>query len=155
MIGISGERPRPLLLTRVGPHLCAVPIEHVIETMRPLPIEGLANAPSFVLGVAIVRGCPVPVVDTGALLGTPRASSSRFVALRLGERTCVLDVDGVLGVRDLRGAPLSELPPLLRHKESDAVESIGALDTRLLVVLRSSRIVPDHVWAAMTEARQA
>ena len=57
------------LIFRVLDRLCALSLGHVVETMRPLPIEPLAAAPHFVLGLATIRGSQVPVVDAGRLIG--------------------------------------------------------------------------------------
>ena len=51
------------LVFRVLTFHCALPLEHVSETMRPLPVEPIAGVISPVAGVAIIRGGPVPVVD--------------------------------------------------------------------------------------------
>jgi purine-binding chemotaxis protein CheW len=49
---------RKALILGVQRRMCAVPLANIIETMRPLPTEAISGAPSFVLGVAIVRGIP-------------------------------------------------------------------------------------------------
>jgi purine-binding chemotaxis protein CheW len=75
------------LLTRVGSRTCAVPVELVSETMRPLPIAPLAAMPPFVLGLSVVRGTPVPVIDAPRLLGaTGSVKPGRFVSIRVGAR---------------------------------------------------------------------
>jgi purine-binding chemotaxis protein CheW len=42
------------LVVRVCARLCVVPLAHVVETMRPLPVERIAGTPSFVRGVSII-----------------------------------------------------------------------------------------------------
>jgi len=59
-----------LLLFRIGGRLCALRLESVLETMRPLPVEPMAGTPPFVLGISIVRGVAMPVVDPARLFGT-------------------------------------------------------------------------------------
>ncbi len=130
---------------RVERCLCAIPLESVVETMRPLPIERLATPPEFVLGVAIVRGAPLPVVDLGRLLGGQDARPTRFMIVRTGSKQIALTVGDVLGVHRIPVESLQELPSLLRNAGSDAVSSIGALDSELLFVLRATRILPDAV----------
>jgi purine-binding chemotaxis protein CheW len=145
------------LLCRIGSRIGALAVLDVRETMRPLPIEPVAGTPPFVLGLAIVRGSPVPVIDAGRLLNpsalpsSPIASPlpSRFVSLKLGDRTAALVVDAVLDVRSLAAALLADIPPLLREAGNDVVSAIGALDTRLLFVLEAARLVPDSVWSAI------
>ncbi len=89
------------VLFRVGACVCAIPVEHVAETMRPLPVERLAGLPPFVLGVSVVRGIPQPVVDAARMLDVATVAPGRFVALRVGARGVILAVEAVLGVRAL------------------------------------------------------
>jgi purine-binding chemotaxis protein CheW len=147
----SGERSFGLLV-HVGARGCFLPLSEVVETMRPQPVEPLAGVPPFIIGVSIVRGAAVPVVDLGAVVGTTDLrSSSRFVTVRLGDRIAALAVDDVVGVRDLERARMEEMPPLLRGANADVVQAIGTLDAQLLVVLRSSRILPEEVWDALAK----
>lgn len=147
----------PMLLCRVGSRLCALPLEHVGETMRPLPVERLAGVPAFILGLSVIRGTPTPVIDAGGLLlGTEeRFCPTRFVTIKAGPRHVALAVDEVVGVRAVPSASLGELPPLLRDASTEVVEAVGTLDGFLLLVLKSARILPSSVWSAIeaTEAR--
>lgn len=137
------------LLCRVGTRLCALPLDHVVETMRPLPVEAMADAPGFVLGLSIIRGAPVPVVDGAALVGAGTSQPTRFVTVTTNDRQVALAVDAVLGVRALPADSLLDLPPLLRDADPDVVSAIGVLDAELLLVLRRGRLVPESVWAAV------
>ena len=113
----------------------------------------MASKWAFVLGVSVVRGFPVPVLDAALLLAaTGRSSPDRFVVLRVGSRTAVLAVDTVLGIRSLERDALVKLPPLLSNAESAVIEAIATLDSELLVVLNCARIVPPEVWASLDSA---
>ena len=74
------EAMRQVLLVRCGESLCALPLAGVLEIMRPLPCEPVQNAPEFVLGMSLIRGAFVPVVDLAALVtgarGAPSGSGS-------------------------------------------------------------------------------
>jgi purine-binding chemotaxis protein CheW len=138
------------LLCRIGSALGALALEDVREIMRPLPIEALAATPPFVLGLAIIRGAPTPVIDAGRLLGPATlASPARFVSLKVGERTAALAVDAVLDVRAIAAEMQADIPPLLRQADSDMVCAIGALDAKLLLVLQSARLLPESIWGAI------
>jgi purine-binding chemotaxis protein CheW len=139
-----------LLICRVGSRLCGIPLEHVLETMRPLPVESLGNAPGFVDGLSLIRGRPTPVIDAARLLGaaTEQKARGRYVTLRLGERCAAFAVDSVLGVRQIDLAELGELPPLLRE-HNELVAALGAIDHELFLVLERALLVPEAVWAAL------
>jgi purine-binding chemotaxis protein CheW len=140
-----------VLIVTTGRHTCAIPLHHISETMRPLPVEPLAGTPRFVRGASVIRGAPTPVVDLGALLerGENGHACGRFVTVKAGVRRVALAVDAVVGVRSLDSARLEELPPLLRDADADLIEAIATSDMQLLVVLRTGRIVPDQVWAVL------
>jgi purine-binding chemotaxis protein CheW len=153
-----------MLLAQVGTIVCAFPLMHVVETMRPLPIEpvrggagsgGGATIAACVAGLAIVRGEPIPVVYAAQLLGGAAGGGTRFVILRSGERRIALVVDAVLAVRAIEPATLAALPPLLGDARREVATAIGALDAALLVVLDAARIVPDETWRALDAAREA
>ncbi|MBI2221351.1 MAG: purine-binding chemotaxis protein CheW [Acidobacteria bacterium] len=137
------------LVCRVLTRLCALPLGHVSETMRPLPVERVAGVPPAVRGVSIIRGAPVPVVDVAWVLAGKESHATRFVTVNTGDRRVALAVDTVIGVRRIRSEAFDELPPLLRDANTDVVSAIGTLDAQLLVVLRSARLIPEPVWSAL------
>jgi purine-binding chemotaxis protein CheW len=140
------------IVARVGARLCAVPLAHARETMRMLPIEPLADAPPFVLGLAIIRGEPVPVIDLGALVGGGGARG-RLIALRVGERSVALAVDAVVGVQPIDGATLAAAPPIAQIAHAEVIEAIGVLDAQLLLVLRASRLLSEDDWQRLARGR--
>jgi purine-binding chemotaxis protein CheW len=138
------ERKRLLVVDASGLR-AGIPLPHVREIMRPLPIADLAGAPPFVLGLAVIRGAPVPVVDLGAVLGraAPRDTLGRFASLVVDGRALALAVSAVMGIVELEPNAASEMPPLLSRAASEVVDELALSDAALLLVLRSARLVPD------------
>lgn len=135
------------LLCRIRQQRCAVRLRHVVEIMRPLPLQPIAGTAEFVLGVALIRGVPTPVLDCGALLGeTAPPQHTRWVTIRCAERVAALALEDVLGVRQLP-AQIDDLPPLLRGNE--AIDAIASLDAELVLVLGDARLVPDSLWLSL------
>lgn len=151
-----------MLMTRVGRVTCALPIEHVVETLRPLPVEPLGacddQALALIEGVAMIRGAAVPVVDARKLLGFPAAPATRFVVVRAGQRRIALAVDAVHDVVAIDREVVSGLPPLLGGVGGDratAIAAIGARDAGLMIVLDAARVVPEDSWRALERSRSA
>jgi purine-binding chemotaxis protein CheW len=150
-----------MLVTRVGSTACAFLIEHVIEIMRPLPVEPLARAsagpdgglvdPALAMidGLAMIRGVAIPVVDVRTLLGITGGRATRVVVVRVADRQLAVLVDDVIGVQHFDQAQLSPLPALLRGARRDSVAAIGTRDAALLVVLDSARVLPEDSWRAL------
>lgn len=135
------------LVVRVGSRCCALPLESVIEVMRPLPTERVKNMPTYVGGITMIRGFLVPVVDLGALFGNSNdLATGRFVLLRLGERRVAIAVEEVFGVRYLNNLALQSFPALMQDAYAELVAAIEIRDREFVYVLRSTHIVPDDLW---------
>jgi purine-binding chemotaxis protein CheW len=144
-----------VVLCRVTGRVCALPVELVAETLRPLPIEPVAGMPGFVLGLAVIRGAPMPVIDLARLVGAVDPEPpSRFVILRVGERRVALAVEAVIGVRSLSAVVLAKPARLLGEAGGEIVAALGVLDSELLLVLHTARLVPEGVWAALDATAQ-
>ena len=137
-----------VLAVRIDSRIVGVPVPHVVESMRPLPVDPLAGAPEFVLGLAVIRGSATPVVDLAALLTDGVAAPSRstdkprFVLLRVGGRSVALKVQEVLAIRELEREGLESLPPLWQGQHPPAVAALGVLDHELFLVLEAARLLP-------------
>jgi len=143
------ETDKPWLLCRAGRLLGALPVEHVIEIMRALPLEPFAGAPAYVRGVSIIRGAPVPVVDIGLLIGGEITHAARLVTVRTASRKVALAVERVIGVTTISSEVFGQLPPLLEEAAADTIVAIGARDCELLVFLRTGRLVSEDVLARL------
>jgi purine-binding chemotaxis protein CheW len=152
---VEEDHTKLLLICRVAARLCALPVELVVETMRPLGVEPVAGAPPFVQGIARIRGALLPVVDAARLLGMPEAHAGRFVTVRVGLRCVALAVSSVLGLRSVAADALQAWPPLLRDAEAGAVETIGLLDEDLLSVLAGAKVLPEVDWSPAGAAEAA
>jgi purine-binding chemotaxis protein CheW len=145
-----------VLLVRVPSAVCALPISEVVETMRPLPVSPLSEAPDFVGGIAIIRGVPTPVVELGALFQAgERPLAGRFITVRSGGHTIALAVQSVIGVAELDRLDVSSLPPLMANARTDVIEAIGRLDAELLVMLQTVRLVPESIWETLGKCEAA
>lgn len=143
------------MICRVGGAICALPIESTVETFRPLATEAVFGAPPFVLGLAIVRGQPMPVVDLARLIGGAAGRPARFIVVNTGTRQVALAVDAVLGVREIAAAQTKGLPPLIEDANAPAIAAVGALDRELLLVLQTARLLPEGVLDGAAGAKLA
>jgi purine-binding chemotaxis protein CheW len=137
------------LVFRAGTHLCALDVAQVLEVMRPLPVRPLPGVPTFVSGVSVVRGEPIPVVDVARLVGGGDQPATRYVTVRGGRYPAALAAGSVLGVRRIPPASAHDLPPLLGAVSAEAIDGMAVADGEPLLLLRSARIVPDAVWTAL------
>jgi purine-binding chemotaxis protein CheW len=135
--------------------LCALPLEQVVETMRPLETMPLSNVPSFIKGLALVRGVPTPVVDAASLLNGQPSSPTRFVSVKQGNVRVVLAVEDVVGVIAIPRDAAAAFPRLFQNFGSDAISAIGVLESDLLLVLQSTRLIPDDAWSSIRAGIEA
>ncbi len=131
-----------VLIATSGSLTCAVPIAHVVETLRPLPVEPLGRGPDYVLGIAVIRGEPTVVLDMARLFSTEGVVSTRYVVVRCGARKAALAFERVLGIRAIAPQTFGELPPLARSVRADVIQSLGVVDKGLVVVLEAATLYP-------------
>ncbi|WP_426503885.1 chemotaxis protein CheW [Dactylosporangium sp. McL0621] len=124
------------LIFGVGRLLCALPLAAVVETVRPLPVQPVAGGGGALLGVAVVRGAAVPVVDTATLLGDPGAVPSRFVTVETPAGTVAFATGPVLGVRAVLRSAAQAAPVA-----GALVEAVGVLDGRPLLYLSPETVM--------------
>jgi len=98
-LGSVSERYVSFLL---GTDRYCVPVDKVLQIVRPEGLMTVPQSPSFVAGVINLRGDVVPVVNLKDRLGLdeavpdqPLASRARVVVVRTGNRLFGLQVDEV------------------------------------------------------------
>jgi purine-binding chemotaxis protein CheW len=105
--------------------------------------------------MALVRGQPTPVIHLARLLTQAENTAfQRYVLLRTVPRPVALAVGAVLGVEDLPGNFLQDLPPLLQNTSPEILAGIGAADQHLLLILRETRLLTPEL-EALFAAREA
>lgn len=135
------------LICRSGRRTFALALSHVLEIMRPQPLDALPGMPAFVSGVSLIRGALVPMVDAAALFGDGGVTAGRLVLLEMAsKRRVALAVEVVVGVRDLTPQALADVPPLLHDAAAELVAAMAVLDGGLLMVLQTARLVPEGAW---------
>jgi len=120
---------------------CALPAAHVIETMRMLPVVAVDDMPPFALGVALIRGASVPVIDLGTLLGRTSAAPARLVTVRTGSGVAALAVDAVRGLERFDRSELARRPEGLSEGPAPLVRALAAKDRALHLVLDATRLL--------------
>ena len=91
----------------------------------------------------------MPVVDAACLLTGQESLPTRFVTVKVSGRQVALAVGDVIGIRTIPSDAVDGLPQLLADASSAAIAAIGRLDTELLVVLQSARLVPELAWSVI------
>lgn len=114
-----------------------IPLSSVVETMRPLPVELPASAlPSHVLGLAVIRGAKVLVIDLATLLGHGTSPATRLVTIRTRAGVVALAVTWVAGLRKFESREFEALLPLLLAHDTQ-------IEDDLRDVLERCHILPE------------
>ena len=128
------------LIYRSGGRLQALALGHVIEIMRPLPIETTGAETALVRGMSVIRGEPTTVLDLAALSTPSPIPPRRLLSLKAGETRFALLADEVLGVQPIPEAR----EPMLQVLDKDGKAAVNALDPALRVVLQQLFVLPDE-----------
>ncbi|WP_327004104.1 chemotaxis protein CheW [Dactylosporangium sp. NBC_01737] len=148
---VTEAPPGLSLVFGVGDLLCAIALRDVVETIRPLPVQPLAGTADILLGVSVIRGLAVPVVDTARLLGVGAERPSRFVTTRTGRGTLAYATGPVVGVLPVEPDDSRPPPPMLAAAATRLVAAVGVLDSRPLLFLRDAGPITEIDAGPITE----
>ena len=140
------------LVFRAGPLLCALRLDEVIETMRPLATQPIAGTPAFVTGICVMRGIPTLVIDVARLLGGATAEVSRFISVRTERGPVAFATGAIHGVRTVSAPSTQYSPALLGDGAGRLITAVGTIDAAPVLLLPTMRLVPDELWATAAGA---
>jgi len=140
------------LVFRAGPLLCALRLDEVLETMRPMETLPLAGTPAFVLGISVLRGLPTPVLDVSRLLRGGPGDPQRFITVRTERGAVAMATGEVIGIRDMQPETAGGHPALLGEASGRLVAGVDTIGSEPLLLLQSMRALPDEVWEAAAAA---
>jgi purine-binding chemotaxis protein CheW len=115
----------------------AVPIAHIAEILKPLPITPVPRAPRVVIGVMTVRGRLVTVFDLRRRLRLPESpldQRSRILITDTGDERIGLLVDEVMQVHRLAETEI-EARDVLGGDPDPYIAGIGRPEGALLILL--------------------
>lgn len=127
------SRNEKLLLFELEGGLYSVPISSVLEIQRAPEITTLPRTPSWLRGIANLRGSIISIVDLRCLLGMKAGERDRYVIIVRSHRTALITgllVNRVLGFRalDVHG-------PTDVHSGSHCVIRVANLQDQTVAVL--------------------
>ena len=132
---------RQLVVFTLGAEHYALPIQQVHEIIRYSEPRSVASRAHWVRGVISLRGRILPVYDLAARLGVPSelTEHSKIVIVEAGSETAGVIVDGVEEVLTVEDEQMQDAP----GADTTLIDSIARIDTRLIVLLKTSAIFSD------------
>jgi purine-binding chemotaxis protein CheW len=132
-----------LLSFRLGEEAYAVLIKDVQEVLKVRDLTMVPNAPSYILGVASLRGTMLPVIDLCKRLGLPvgaRDEKARIIVVDIDNEAVGLIVDRVTGVLRIS---LEEVKPTPENiaQGAEFLRGIVRKDDNLYIVLDLEKTV--------------
>ncbi|HOO33805.1 MAG TPA: chemotaxis protein CheW [Thermotogota bacterium] len=128
---------------RVGDEVYAVDImkiDSIAEMMKTMKLPGL---PSFMMGVANLRGEVIPIIDTRVKFMLDSKSThdgDRVVVVYVGDKKIGIVVDEVKEVLTLGQDQLEE-PPRTGGSASSFISAIAKMDDRMLMIIDIDKVL--------------
>jgi chemotaxis signal transduction protein len=127
----------PMVLFRAGGRWYGVVAEHVREVVSKDRIARVPAMPAHILGVALVHGRLIPVVDIAAMLGAADSAApdnARLLVLEGGDAEVSVVADEACGVINLPLPPHAANAELVRGEVGWNEQLVCVLDGPALVV---------------------
>ncbi len=134
-----------LIVFRAGDLHLGIDVQAVREVTRPVPLSAPLSNARGVIGVIVLRGESVAVIDLNSVIGAAggqRDRNARLIAVRHDGATVCLLVDEVEGLRDVTAAELESPPAVIADSDAwwlscithnAAGELVGVIDLERLL----------------------
>jgi len=142
------EAPAPpaeerLVCFWLGSQLYGAPIRFIRETVKLRPITRVFHTPSFVCGLASLRGEILAVLDVAVLLGlspTPLDFDTHILIVEVGGKRAGVLADRLSEVRNVAPGAIAPPPPTLSPDVAAILRGVVALQEAPLGVIDLERI---------------
>jgi len=135
---------REFLAFKLGAEEYGIDILRVQEIRSYEEPTRIANAPAFIKGIVNLRGVIVPIVDLRVKFQLTDVSYNSFtvvIVLNIGARVVGMVVDAVSDVITLTPGQLRPVPEFNAAVSSDHILAIGAVDTRMVILIDIERLM--------------
>ncbi len=146
---VLNESREDILLFRAGVSLCALPLEVVLETMRPLPLQAVGHNPHLKICLSVIRGRLCPVIDLARYFEHSAVSTRWLLVSVSPDRNVALAVTSVEGVFQVPSETLVEKPLLFEGVSAELTQAIGRLDGELFSLLQTGSLLSESDWESL------
>lgn len=139
--------PDQYLLFMLHEQVFALPSNNIIEIVQRSEITDVPEYPDYVLGVVVLRGRIIPIIDAGQRIhGQPVEAADRNCIIILNKDDVIsigLLVDDVVSVLDFEADDIKEPPVFPRDYGMDKpfVKGITKAGSQLVLLLDSDEIL--------------
>lgn len=150
--------PNEFLTFTLGDEEYGVDILKVQEIRGYDTVTRIPDAPDFIKGVINLRGTIVPVVDMRLKFKLGRADYNEFtvmIILNIAHRVVGMVVDGVSDVLQLTPEQIRPAPEFGGSVNTKFITGIGALDSRMLILVDIERLMTSADMALMDSSSQS
>jgi len=126
---------------------CCIPVEQVMQILRPENVLEVPKTPAFVEGVINLHGDILPVIDLRKRLGLAVPASptdarrKRIVAVRFGQRSYGLDVDEIREIVELDDSAVQPQGAELLGDRGQFVSAVANPEAGAILVLDLARVL--------------
>lgn len=120
-----------------------IPILKVREIISLPPVTRMPQSPPYIEGVTNIRGSVIPIVNIKRLanLEGSEKRGDKVIIVSSGRVSYGILVDDITGVINIDES-LIEPPEKVLNKTSEMIGGVIKLDSRILVLLDTSRLIP-------------
>lgn len=141
----AAEQLLELLLFSISGEMYAVPIEQIVEIIKPRPATRVPNADETIVGIISLRGTIVTILDVRRRLGhTALAAVSddtRIVVIQHGEETAGFVVDRVWRVVRIEPSLVRSSPAVTSAEQNEFINGVFQHGKNLAILLDLEKLL--------------
>lgn len=121
---------------RVASEIFGIPIDRVVEIIKPQKVFSIPGMPEFLCGVMSVRGAVIPLIDLRKRFGTdPDGKKERIMILRFGDEKIGFLVDEIREILPLAPENIMPPPSLFRGFKTEYIMGLGKREENIIILL--------------------
>ena len=141
----SEDKSRHYVVFRIDQQRYALPLDHVSRAVRMVAVTPIPDAPNSMLGMIVMAGQMLPVIDLRRLFGQagniPDLQDVLLI-VQIQDQTVAVIVDEVLNILEFSSKQIQS-PPAAVSQSGFLSAAVQHEDTMILV-LDASRLLPKH-----------
>jgi purine-binding chemotaxis protein CheW len=130
-----------------------IPIERVVEIIKPQKVFTIPGLPDFLSGVMSLRGSIIPLIDLRRRFGVdPSGKKERLIVTRFGGEKTGFLVDEIREILAISPADVSPPPSFFRGFRTEYITGLGRKDDSIIIILNIDSLLTSEEKIKLAES---
>ncbi len=138
---------------RISEQTFGIPIDRVVEIIKPQKVFSIPGLPDFLSGVMSLRGSVIPIIDLRKRFCVdPSGKKERIIVARFGKEKIGFLVDEIREILGLSSGEIFPPPSFFKGFRTEYVSGLGRKVDSIIILLDMDSILTSEEKIKLTES---